>query len=217
MIGLLQRVSQARVTVDGEVTGEIGPGLLVLLAVEAGDSAAQAERLVERLVGYRVFPDAAGRMNLSLADTGGGLLLVPGGRPTYYEDAKGRSKPAFDSASSDLGPAYASKFKWTGAEGLPGLRANVYWKQDGHQARLVMHVLNYDVPPSGEPGTVRNFPISFALPDSLAKATIGKLSVVAPDSAEPALLQGEIRDGNLSFELPELRVYRIAEAVLTGA
>ena len=51
MIGLLQRVSQARVTVDGEVTGEIGPGLLVLLAVEAGDSAAQAERLVERLVG----------------------------------------------------------------------------------------------------------------------------------------------------------------------
>jgi hypothetical protein len=147
----------------------------------------------------------------------GGLLLVPGGRPAHYEDARTRSKPAFDSAPSDLAPAYASKFKWTGAQGSPGLRANVYWKQDGRQARVVIHVLNYDVTTSGEPGTVRNLPVSLALPDSLAKSTIGKLSVVAPDSAEPTPLRGEIRDGKLLFELPELRVYRIAEAVLTEA
>ena len=77
MIALLQRVTHGRVEVDGTVVGEIGPGLLVLLAVEPSDTEAQADRLVERLLGYRVFDDSAGRMNLSLADTGGGLLLVP--------------------------------------------------------------------------------------------------------------------------------------------
>lgn len=77
MIGLLQRVTDAQVSVQGSVVGRIGAGLLVLLAVEPADSEAQADRLVERLVGYRVFEDADGRMNLSLADTGGGLLLVP--------------------------------------------------------------------------------------------------------------------------------------------
>jgi D-tyrosyl-tRNA(Tyr) deacylase len=77
MIGLLQRVTDAQVSVQGSVVGRIGAGLLVLLAVEPADTEAQADRLVERLVGYRVFEDADGRMNLSLADTGGGLLLVP--------------------------------------------------------------------------------------------------------------------------------------------
>jgi len=77
MIGLLQRVTDAQVSVQGSVVGRIGAGLLVLLAVEPADTEAQADRLVERLVGYRVFEDAEGRMNLSLADTGGGLLLVP--------------------------------------------------------------------------------------------------------------------------------------------
>jgi D-tyrosyl-tRNA(Tyr) deacylase len=77
VIGLLQRVTDAQVSVQGSVVGRIGAGLLVLLAVEPADTEAQADRLVERLVGYRVFEDADGRMNLSLADTGGGLLLVP--------------------------------------------------------------------------------------------------------------------------------------------
>jgi D-tyrosyl-tRNA(Tyr) deacylase len=77
MIGLLQRVTDAQVSVQGSVVGRIGAGLLVLLAVEPMDTEAQADRLVERLVGYRVFEDADGRMNLSLGDTGGGLLLVP--------------------------------------------------------------------------------------------------------------------------------------------
>ena len=77
MIGLLQRVTQASVEVDGVVVGSIGPGILALVAVQPDDNAAAADRLLERLVGYRVFEDAHGRMNLSLADTGGGLLLVP--------------------------------------------------------------------------------------------------------------------------------------------
>lgn len=77
MIGLLQRVSNARVDVDGECVGRIGRGLAVLVGVERGDGPEQVDRLLERLLGYRVFPDAEGRMNLSLAQTGGGLLLVP--------------------------------------------------------------------------------------------------------------------------------------------
>lgn len=77
MIGLLQRVSHASVTVEGETVGAIGRGLLVLVGVERGDDEAKAERLLERLLGYRVFADAEGKMNLSVKDIAGGLLLVP--------------------------------------------------------------------------------------------------------------------------------------------
>ena len=76
MIGLIQRVSDARVEVDGRVVGQVGRGVLALVAVERGDGAAQADRLLERILGYRIFEDEAGRMNRSLADIGGGLLLV---------------------------------------------------------------------------------------------------------------------------------------------
>ena len=76
MISVIQRVLEARVTVDGRTVGEIGPGLLALVAVERGDQPANAARMVERLLGYRVFADTEGRMNRSLVDTGGGLLLV---------------------------------------------------------------------------------------------------------------------------------------------
>jgi len=77
MIGLLQRVSEAAVRVKGRELARIGPGLLVLVGVRREDDGRDAARLAERLLGYRVFPDAEGRMNRSLADTGGGLLLVP--------------------------------------------------------------------------------------------------------------------------------------------
>ncbi len=77
MIGLLQRVSCGRVEVDDQIVGEIAIGLLVLVGVERGDTEARADRLLERLLGYRVFPDDAGRMNRSLRDINGGLLLVP--------------------------------------------------------------------------------------------------------------------------------------------
>ncbi len=97
MIGLLQRVTEARVEVGGERVGEIGAGLLVLVGVERGDGAAQADRLLERLLGYRVFADAAGKMNLSLRDTGGGLLLVP--QFTLAADTAKGMRPSFTPAA----------------------------------------------------------------------------------------------------------------------
>jgi D-tyrosyl-tRNA(Tyr) deacylase len=77
MIGLLQRVHQASVSVGGKTVGAIGRGLLVLVGVERDDDETSADRLLDRLLGYRVFPDTAGKMNLSVQDIGGGLLLVP--------------------------------------------------------------------------------------------------------------------------------------------
>jgi D-tyrosyl-tRNA(Tyr) deacylase len=77
MIGLLQRVSSARVTIHDESVGTIDRGLVVLVGVERNDDETRANRLLERLLGYRVFADEAGRMNLSVRDIGGGLLLVP--------------------------------------------------------------------------------------------------------------------------------------------
>lgn len=81
MIALLQRVSEAAVRVkengSEKLTGEIGPGLMVLIGVERGDTEAQADRLLERLLAYRVFPDGEGRMNLDLRQAGGELMLVP--------------------------------------------------------------------------------------------------------------------------------------------
>lgn len=97
MIALLQRVSEARVQVEGRVIGEIGAGLLVLLGVERGDSESEADRLLARLLGYRVFADDAGRMNLSLRDTGGGLLLVP--QFTLAADTRSGTRPGFSTAA----------------------------------------------------------------------------------------------------------------------
>ena len=98
MIGLLQRVSQANVTVEGNIVGQIGRGLLVLVGVEKHDSKTGAQRLLERLLGYRVFPDETGRMNLSLADIGGGMLLVP--QFTLAADTRKGTRPSFSSAAS---------------------------------------------------------------------------------------------------------------------
>ena len=77
MIGLVQRVTRADVRVNGEVVGAIDGGILALIGVRKGDDAAAADRLLERMLAYRIFSDAEGRMNLSLKDVGGGLLLVP--------------------------------------------------------------------------------------------------------------------------------------------
>lgn len=97
MIGLLQRVSTARVAAAGEVIGAIDSGLLVLVGVERGDGEAQAERLLERLLGYRVFADADGKMNLSVRDIGGGLLLVP--QFTLPADTRKGMRPSFTPAA----------------------------------------------------------------------------------------------------------------------
>jgi D-tyrosyl-tRNA(Tyr) deacylase len=98
MIGLLQRVREAGVLVEDETVGAIGRGLLVLVGVEQGDSEMQANRLLERILGYRLFPDAQGRMNLSLHDTGGGLLLVP--QFTLAADTRKGMRPSFTPAAS---------------------------------------------------------------------------------------------------------------------
>lgn len=97
MIALLQRVSQASVSVEGETVGEIGAGLMVLLGVERGDGFAQADRMLERILGYRVFADCEGRMNLSLSDTQGGLLLVS--QFTLAADTDKGMRPGFASAA----------------------------------------------------------------------------------------------------------------------
>lgn len=97
MIGLLQRVSEASVAVEGELIGAIGRGLLVLVGVQPEDTPARAERLLERLLGYRVFPDAENRMNLCLRDIGGGLLLVP--QFTLAADTRRGRRPSFTSAA----------------------------------------------------------------------------------------------------------------------
>ncbi|HEY9397718.1 MAG TPA: D-aminoacyl-tRNA deacylase, partial [Burkholderiales bacterium] len=97
MIALLQRVSEASVRVDDKVIGAIGPGLLVLLCAERGDTQANAARLIERLLNHRVFNDEAGRMNRSLRDTGGGLLLVP--QFTLAADTSRGNRPSFTPAA----------------------------------------------------------------------------------------------------------------------
>jgi len=98
MIALIQRVSRAQVAVDGECIGAIDGGLLALLAVQPGDGEAQAQRMVERLLGYRVFADADGKMNRALADTGGGLLLVS--QFTLAADTGKGMRPSFTRAAS---------------------------------------------------------------------------------------------------------------------
>ena len=98
MIGLLQRVSEACVSIDKQTVGQIDRGLLVLVGVEKNDSEAQADRLLERLLGYRVFPDTEGKMNLSLTDIQGGLLLVP--QFTLAADTQKGKRPSFSSAAS---------------------------------------------------------------------------------------------------------------------
>ncbi len=104
MIGLLQRVTEAKVKVDGAIIGQIGPGLAVLVGVQRGDGPAQAARLAERLLAYRVFADAAGRMNLSLAETGGALLLVP--QFTLAADTDTGNRASFSGAAEpDVGRA----------------------------------------------------------------------------------------------------------------
>ena len=112
MKALLQRVSSAEVEVAGEVVGAIGPGLLVLLGLDRGDDEAVAVRMLDKLLAYRVFADAEGRMNRSVADTGGGVLLVS--QFTLSADTRKGLRPSFSSA---LPPAEAERlYDYTVAE-----------------------------------------------------------------------------------------------------
>ncbi|MGW8271259.1 MAG: D-aminoacyl-tRNA deacylase [Burkholderiales bacterium] len=109
MIALIQRVTQASVAVGDQVLGRIGPGLVALIGVERGDGDAGAERLVERVLGYRVFPDAEGRMNRSLRDIAGGLLAVP--QFTLAAETGKGTRPGFSSAAApDEGARLFARF-----------------------------------------------------------------------------------------------------------
>ena len=98
MIGLLQRVSQASVVVDGQAVGAISAGLMVLVCAEKGDTEREADALLVKLLGYRVFADEAGKMNRSVTDVAGGLLLVP--QFTLAADTNSGARPSFTPAAA---------------------------------------------------------------------------------------------------------------------
>jgi D-aminoacyl-tRNA deacylase len=98
VIGLVQRVSQARVVVEGRTTGEIGPGLLVLVCAERGDGESQADKLLAKLLKLRIFGDEAGKMNRSVQDVAGGLLVVS--QFTLAADTSGGNRPSFTNAAA---------------------------------------------------------------------------------------------------------------------
>jgi D-tyrosyl-tRNA(Tyr) deacylase len=97
LISVVQRVSQARVVIAGATVGEIGPGLLVLVCAERGDTQAQADKLLAKLLKLRIFSDGAGKMNRSVQDTGGGLLIVS--QFTLAADTTGGNRPSFTGAA----------------------------------------------------------------------------------------------------------------------
>ena len=98
MIALIQRVKHANVTVQQEMVGEIGQGLLVLLGVEQGDDESKAQRLLERVLSYRVFSDDAGKMNVNVVDVGGALLVVS--QFTLVADTRKGTRPSFSSGAT---------------------------------------------------------------------------------------------------------------------
>jgi D-tyrosyl-tRNA(Tyr) deacylase len=98
VIALVQRVTEASVSVDGKVVGAIGRGILALIGVERGDTEGEADRLIERIATYRIFPDDAGKMNRSLRDVGGELLAVP--QFTLVADTKSGTRPGFSAGAS---------------------------------------------------------------------------------------------------------------------
>ena len=109
MRAVLQRVSRARVIVDGSVTGEIGPGLVVLIAVGREDVSATAAAMAEKIVNLRIFADDQGKMNRSVLDTGGAILTVS--QFTLYGDARGQRRPSFiQAAPPELGKALYDEF-----------------------------------------------------------------------------------------------------------
>jgi len=109
MRAVLQRVSRARVIVDGSVTGEIGPGLVVLMAVGREDVSATAAAMAEKIVNLRIFADDQGKMNRSVLDTGGAILAIS--QFTLYGDARGQRRPSFiQAAPPELGKALYDEF-----------------------------------------------------------------------------------------------------------
>ena len=119
MISIIQRVSEAKVTVDGIDIGVIGRGIMALVAVEKQDDQAQADRLLERILNYRIFPDADDKMNLSLRDISGGLLIVP--QFTLAADTQKGNRPSFTTAAPPkIGQAIFGYFQQRASLIYPG-------------------------------------------------------------------------------------------------
>ena len=143
MRALIQRVSHASVTVDGRVTGRIGRGFVVLLGITHGDGRAEADWLAGKIVGLRVFDDEAGKMNLSLADVGGALLVVS--QFTLYGDARKGRRPSFtDAAVSDAAEPLVDYFVetlrdagFTVATGVFGAHMDVEIHNDGPVTMMI--------------------------------------------------------------------------------
>jgi D-tyrosyl-tRNA(Tyr) deacylase len=135
---LVQRVSRAKVTVEGRVTGEIGPGLLLLVGIKQGDGDPELEWMVHKLANLRVFSDAEGKMNLSLQDTGGGVLAISqftlygdakkGNRPSYIEAARPEiAEPLYENFCEQLGAAIGKEVQ----RGVFGAHMDVELTNDG--------------------------------------------------------------------------------------
>ena len=138
MRALVQRVSEASVTVDGKEVARIGPGLLVLLGVRGGDTEAQADRLAAKLLALRIFEDADGKMNLSVRDVEGELLCVS--QFTLYGDARKGNRPSFVDAAppEDAEPLYERVREALGAQGgVFGARMAVSLANDGPVTLLI--------------------------------------------------------------------------------
>jgi D-tyrosyl-tRNA(Tyr) deacylase len=137
MIGLLQRVSEARVMVEGRCTGEIGRGLLVFVCAERGDTVVQARALLARLLAFRVFPDEGGRMNRSLRDLApsAGLLIVP--QFTLAADTRSGTRPSFTPAAApDIARRLFDAFVSDARAGYPEVHAGVFG------ADMKVHLIN---------------------------------------------------------------------------
>ena len=125
MISLIQRVSEASVTVSGEISGQIGRGLLLLLAVQPDDSPATVTRMAQRVLGYRVFPDSDDRMNLSITDEGFELLVVP--QFTLAADTRKGMRPSFTRAAAPAkGDEYFGLFVTECRKSLPAVATGVF-------------------------------------------------------------------------------------------
>jgi D-tyrosyl-tRNA(Tyr) deacylase len=135
MRAVIQRVSEAQVEVDGVVTGQIGRGLLVLLGIRKGDTSEDAEYLVDKIVGLRIFPDSAGKMNRSLAEVGGSLLIVS--QFTLYGDVRKGRRPSFDLAAppADAERLYEATVELARARGIE-VATGIF------QAMMAVHLVN---------------------------------------------------------------------------